>query len=179
MRGARYGFPGWVTIEETKRGTKRRYLEHKHEAQAKAVEYLAGAKSAGELAGRTIALVMMAVYAQEDAVANSNRAFHTVTPERALPWAGDVTELIDDLAGEKPSLIGSGTPAKMLASSASASGYAARSIARLGRAAHRLALDAGSRVDGKTVMALCALEDAVDDDEVLVDRPRGQAPSST
>lgn len=101
MRGARYGFPGWVTIEETKRAMKRRYLEHKHEAQAKAVEYLAGAKTAGELAGRTIALVMMAVYAQEDAVANSNRAFHTVTPERALPWAADVAELIDDLAGEK------------------------------------------------------------------------------
>ena len=101
MRGARYGFPGWVTIEETKRGTKRRYLEHRHEAEAKAVEYLAGAKTAGEIAGRTIALVMMAVYAQEDAVANSNRAFHTVTPERVLPWAADVAELIDDLAGEK------------------------------------------------------------------------------
>ena len=101
MRGARYGFPGWVTIEETKRGTKRRYLEHRHEAEAKAVEYLAGAKTAGELAGRTIALVMMAVYAQEDAVANSNRAFHTVTPQRVLPWADDVAELIDDLAGEK------------------------------------------------------------------------------
>ena len=101
MRGARYGFPGWVTLEETKRRTKRRYLEHKHEAQAKAVEYLAGATTAGEIAGRTIALVMMAVYAQEDAVANSNRAFHTVTPERALPWAGDVAELIDDLAAEK------------------------------------------------------------------------------
>jgi len=101
VRGARYGFPGWVTIEETKRGTKRRYLEHKHEAQAKAVEYLAGAKTAGEIAGRTIALLMMAVYAREDAVANSNRAFYSVTPERALPWAGDVAELIDDLAGEK------------------------------------------------------------------------------
>jgi len=96
MRGARYGFPGWVTVEETKRGTKRRYLEHKHEAQAKAVEYLAGAKTAGEIAGRTIALVMMAVYAQEGAVANSNRAFYSVTPERALPWAADVAELIDD-----------------------------------------------------------------------------------
>ena len=101
MRGARYGFPGWVTIEDTKRGSKRRYLEHRHEAEAKAVEYLAGAKTAGELAGRTIALVMMAVYAQEDAVANSNRAFHTVTPERVLPWAANVAELIDDLAGEK------------------------------------------------------------------------------
>jgi ParB/RepB/Spo0J family partition protein len=101
MRGARYGFPGWVTIEKTKRATKRRYVEHRDEAQAKAVEYLAGAKTAGELAGRTIALLMMAVYAQENAVANSNRAFHTVTVETALPWAGEVAELIDDLAAEK------------------------------------------------------------------------------
>ena len=51
MRGARYGFPGWVAIEEIKHGTKRRYLEHRHEAQAKAVECLAGAKTAGEIAG--------------------------------------------------------------------------------------------------------------------------------
>jgi hypothetical protein len=101
MRGARYGFPGWVTIEKTKRATKRRYVEHRHAAQAKAVEYLAGAKTAGELAGRTIALLMMAVYAQENAVANSNRAFHTVTVEKALPWAGEVAELIDDLAADK------------------------------------------------------------------------------
>jgi ParB/RepB/Spo0J family partition protein len=101
MRGARYGFPGWVTIQETKRATKRRYLEHRHEAQAKAVEYLAGAKTAGELAGRTIALLMMAVYAQENAVANSNRAFHQVTIERSMPWAEEVMELIDELAGEK------------------------------------------------------------------------------
>ena len=101
MRGARYGFPGWVTIEETKRGAKRRYLEHRHDAEAKAVEYLAGAKTAGELAGRTIALLMMAVYAKENAVAASNRAFYTVTVQTALPWAEEVAELIDDLAAEK------------------------------------------------------------------------------
>jgi hypothetical protein len=36
MRGARYGFPGWVTLEDTKRGTKRRYIEER--GTAKAVE---------------------------------------------------------------------------------------------------------------------------------------------
>ena len=101
MRGARYGFPGWVTTEETKRGTRRRYIEQRADAQAKAAQYLAGAKSAGELAGRTLALLLMAVYADENAVAQSNRAFHTVTVQTALPWAGDVAELIDELAGEK------------------------------------------------------------------------------
>jgi ParB/RepB/Spo0J family partition protein len=101
MRGARYGFPGWVTIEETKRGSKRRYIEQRGDTQAKAVEYLAGAKTAGELAGRTLALLLMAVYADENAVANSNRAFHTVTVQTALPWADEVSELIDEIAGEK------------------------------------------------------------------------------
>jgi hypothetical protein len=43
----------------------------------------------------------MAIYANEDAVANSNRAFHQVTIERSMPWAEDVMELIDELAGEK------------------------------------------------------------------------------
>jgi ParB/RepB/Spo0J family partition protein len=101
MRGARYGFPGWVTIEKTKRATKRRYLEQRHDAQAKAIDYLQGAKTAGEFAGRTIALLMMAVYAKENAVAASNRAFHTVTVQSALPWAEEVAELIDELAAEK------------------------------------------------------------------------------
>jgi hypothetical protein len=101
MRGARYGFPGWVTIEETKRAAKRVYIDQRAAAKAKAVQYLAGAKSAGELAGRTIALLAMAIYADENAVANSNRAFHQVTIEQSMPWAEDVAELIDELAGEK------------------------------------------------------------------------------
>jgi ParB/RepB/Spo0J family partition protein len=101
MRGARYGFPGWVTVEETKRGTKRRYIEQRSDAQAKAIEYLEGAKTAGEVAGRTLALLLMAVYAQEGAVAQSSRAFHTVSVQSALPWASEVSELIDELAGEK------------------------------------------------------------------------------
>jgi hypothetical protein len=101
MRGARYGFPGWVTIEETKRASKRRYIDQRGDAEAKAAEYLAGAKTAGELAGRTLAMVLMAVYADENAVANSNRSFHTVTVQTALPWAEEISELIDDIAGEK------------------------------------------------------------------------------
>jgi hypothetical protein len=101
MRGARYGFPGWVTVEETKRGTKRRYAEQRSDAEAKAIEYLTGAKTAGELAGRTLALLLMAVYAQEGAVAQSARACHTVTVQTGLPWANEVPELIDELAAEK------------------------------------------------------------------------------
>jgi hypothetical protein len=43
----------------------------------------------------------MAVYADENAVANSNRAFHTVTVQTGLPWAAEVCELIDELAADK------------------------------------------------------------------------------
>jgi len=101
MRGARYGFPGWVTIEETKRGARRRYIDQRADAQARAVAYLAGATSAGEVAGRTLALLLMAVYADEGAVANSSQAFHSVRVQSALPWVGDVPELIDAIAAEK------------------------------------------------------------------------------
>ena len=41
--------------------------------------------------------------------------------------------------------------------------------------AHGLALDAGGGVDRQAVVALGALEDAVEQDKVLVDRPGGQA----
>jgi hypothetical protein len=42
MRGARYGFPRWVTVGEA----KRRYIEQRSDAQAKAIECLQGAKTA-------------------------------------------------------------------------------------------------------------------------------------
>ena len=101
MRGARYGFPGWVTLEETKRGAKRCYIDQRATPRPRPWNYLAGATTAGELAGRTLATVLVAVYADENAVANSNRALHTVMVQTALPWASDVAELIDELAGEK------------------------------------------------------------------------------
>ena len=51
MRGARYGFPGWVAQETTKGGkVKRVYLE-RPQALAKAHEYLAGAQRPGRFSG--------------------------------------------------------------------------------------------------------------------------------
>jgi hypothetical protein len=49
----------------------------------------------------------MALYADEDAVANSNRSFHEVSVssgwrgDAGLPWADEVVELIDELAIER------------------------------------------------------------------------------
>ena len=101
-RGARYGFPGWPREVELKSGaTKTEYLSPS-EAQEKAREYLAVAKSAGEVAGRLFALVTMARYADEDAVANSARAFHEVgSQSRGLPWSDEVVDLIDQVCTER------------------------------------------------------------------------------
>jgi ParB/RepB/Spo0J family partition protein len=99
MRGARYGMPGWVTETEGRGGkTKRIYLE-KTPATAKAVEYLAGASTAGEIAGRTLALIVMASFADEAAVAQSSRSFCSVRAS-AMPWALDVDALLDEIVAE-------------------------------------------------------------------------------
>ncbi len=69
MRGARYGFPGWVTESTQKNGkTKYSYLE-KPDAERRASDYLSGATKPGDIAGRQIALLVMATFADQDAVA--------------------------------------------------------------------------------------------------------------
>ena len=100
MRGARYGFPGW--LDETKQAngnTKRVYVASRTDAERRAADYLAGARNAGEIAGRQLALLAMAVYANEDAVAMSNRSFHHLTSSG--PWAGESGELLDELARDQ------------------------------------------------------------------------------
>ena len=103
-RGARYGFPGWVQQIERKSGLKREYLAPS-EAQAKAIEYLAGARSTTEIAGRTLALVAMARHADETAVAQSQRSFFslrfTTYGGGDLPWSDQADDLLDELIIEK------------------------------------------------------------------------------
>jgi ParB/RepB/Spo0J family partition protein len=99
MRGARYGLPGWVTETEVRGGTTKRIYLEKVPATAKAREYLAGAKTVGEIAGRTLALIAMATYANELAVAESYRWMAPVRAT-AMPWAGDVEALIDEVVAE-------------------------------------------------------------------------------
>jgi hypothetical protein len=101
MRGARYGLPGWVTEETRKNGTiKHVYLE-RGEAQAKARAFLANASGIGEVVGRQVALLAIARYADETAVAQSARAFYELAPGLDLPWSADAVELLDDLVAEK------------------------------------------------------------------------------
>jgi hypothetical protein len=60
-----------------------------------------------EYAGRCVALCVMALYAREDAVANSNQAFYTLsvstgwTRSSGLPWADEVIDLLDEIAVER------------------------------------------------------------------------------
>jgi ParB/RepB/Spo0J family partition protein len=77
-RGARLTAPGWVTQADQNGRAKTTYLEP-HDAQQRALEFLDGAKSAGEIAGRAITLIALAVHADEEAVAASNRSYHEVS----------------------------------------------------------------------------------------------------
>ena len=99
MRGARYGLPGWMT-ETTQRNGKTKYVYvERAEAEARASEYLAGAVKAGDIAGRQLALLVMAIYADQDAVAASNRSWHHV--KVSGPWAGDFDELLDGILRDR------------------------------------------------------------------------------
>jgi hypothetical protein len=100
MGGARYGFPGWVQESTQANGkTKLVYVEQRAEAQRRASEYLAGATTGGELVGRQLALVAMAVYSDQRAVAVSNRSWHGV--KGSGPWAAQVGELLDELVSDR------------------------------------------------------------------------------
>lgn len=96
MRGARYGLPGWVAEDD--RG-KVRYLDST-EALTKAHEFLDGARGPGDVAGRTLVLLVMATFADENCVAMSNRVGHTFRPA-GMPWADDVDGLLDELIADK------------------------------------------------------------------------------
>ncbi|MBV9337841.1 MAG: ParB/RepB/Spo0J family partition protein [Solirubrobacterales bacterium] len=98
MRGARYGFPGWIT-ETTQKGgkTKHGYLE-KPQAAERANDYLRGATKPGEIAGRQLALLAMATYADQNAIAVSSRSWHQV--KASGPWAVETDELLYKLVAD-------------------------------------------------------------------------------
>lgn len=102
-RGARYGFPGWAQQSETKSGKTRADYLHSVDAAAKAREFLEGAKSASEIAGRTIALLVMARYADEACVARSRAALYElrVSDAAGVPWASEAMSLLEEIAEER------------------------------------------------------------------------------
>jgi ParB/RepB/Spo0J family partition protein len=98
-RGARLCAPGWVTQTQQKNGrTRTSYLET-HESTEKANEFLEGAASAGEIAGRAITLIALAVHADEEAIAQSNRSYHEVRFHGR--WGDQAAKDLTDLIAER------------------------------------------------------------------------------
>ena len=89
------------SIPPVKNGTVKHVYLDRGEAQAKAAAFLANASGPGEVAGRQIALLAMARYADERAVAQSARAFHELAPGGDLQWSDEAIELLDELCAEK------------------------------------------------------------------------------
>ena len=104
-RGARYGFPGWpIVSDRAGGGTKRAYLPQA-DAATKAREYLAGAKSANDIAGRLLALLVMARLADEGAALDRQHTGYRLSAATytasGVPWQDDAVELLDELARER------------------------------------------------------------------------------
>jgi hypothetical protein len=89
MRGAGCGLPGWVTESTQRTATSPSTSTSAHRPSGAPREYLAGARTSGEIVGRQIALLAMAAYADQDAVAASNRSWHEVRSSGR--WAGPRT----------------------------------------------------------------------------------------
>lgn len=107
-RGAGYCFPGWAQETQTKTGKTKVEYPSATDAGARAREFLAGAKTTGDIAGRAIALLVCAHYAQEECVARSAQVAYTLRPggyaygpARGLPWTGEVLAELEAIAQER------------------------------------------------------------------------------
>lgn len=100
-RGARYVFPGWPAETTQKNGkVKVDYLD-KTAAAVKAREFLAGAESLAEIAGRLFCLIAAARYADERAVARSNRSMSSLTVRSGLPYSAEAIDLVDEICAQR------------------------------------------------------------------------------
>jgi hypothetical protein len=98
-RGARLSFPGWVTQTQLGNGkTKTAYLDA-DDAQRKALEFLEGAGSPAEIAGRALTLIALAAFADENAIAQSRRSFYTLTFRGA--WAAQAEQDLRAIVRER------------------------------------------------------------------------------
>jgi ParB/RepB/Spo0J family partition protein len=108
MRGARLAFPGWAQIITLKNKSIRPKYPNHQQTEAKAREYLAGAKTASEIAGRTLALLAAARWANEDDAitamshsCNYSLRFSSWIDDRGMPWGSEAEDLLDEILIEK------------------------------------------------------------------------------
>lgn len=152
-RGARYCFPGWATQTAQRNGkVKVAYLD-KPQAGARAREFVAGASTPAEIAGRLLCLISAARYADERCVARTNRSLHSLTIRDGLPYSDQVIDLIDELCAQR------------LPEHLTASVRDARREHREARAAH----------DAEMAAARERLDTALADPNALSDAQREQA----
>lgn len=98
-RGARLTLPGWVTqTTNANASTKTAYLDD-HDATGKALEFLQGANSAGDIAGRALILIALALLADEQAIAQSRRSYYTLTFHGA--WAAQARADLHSIVRER------------------------------------------------------------------------------
>src|ERR1039458_7630986 len=108
-RGARLTFPGWAELSTRKNGSTKAEYPHVLKAEAKAREFLAGASSATEIAGRALALLAAARWAAEEhAITQSAASNYTLRfastwapDERGVPWGAEVEDLLDAILIEQ------------------------------------------------------------------------------
>jgi ParB/RepB/Spo0J family partition protein len=106
-RGARLTLPGWAELSANGNGsTKAEYLDFT-EGEQKARAFLLGARTAPEIAGRSLTLLAAARWAKEEwAVSKTQVSGYTLRfagymRDRGMPWAGEVGDLLDDILIEK------------------------------------------------------------------------------
>jgi ParB/RepB/Spo0J family partition protein len=98
-RGARLSLPGWVTQTEQRNGkTKSAYLDA-DDAHRRALEFLDGAESPAEIAGRALTLIALAAFADENAIAQSRRSFYTLAFRGA--WAAQAEQDLRAIVRER------------------------------------------------------------------------------
>lgn len=100
-RGARYVFPGWPTEVTQRNGKVKVDYVDKPAAGAKAREFVAGGESLAEIAGRLFCLIAAARYADERAVARSNRSMSWLNVRGGLPYSDQVVDLIDEICAQR------------------------------------------------------------------------------
>jgi ParB/RepB/Spo0J family partition protein len=99
-RGARLALPGWFTQTTTASSgkTKTVYLEPQ-EASDRASRFLSAAQSASDMAGRALTLIVLASFADEDAIAVSRQSHYGLY--FSGPWAGQAERDLNALVRER------------------------------------------------------------------------------
>jgi ParB/RepB/Spo0J family partition protein len=105
-RGARLCFPGFAQLSERKNGSTKADYPDAQQSEAKAREFLLDVASTGEVAGRLLALLAAARWANEEIAIPRSKASHYRLSlgsyyEHGVPWRNEAEELLDEILIER------------------------------------------------------------------------------